>query len=733
MKHKIALGCILIGSLIIPTSADLRRGFSEERQTAQMNPAKDAQAPSSDQFPNAKSVRPEPNYEVKEFRERVPMRDGIELAVKIIRPAASGRFPAIVSYGPYHMLERPPEKWETVNQWIGGAANPAIPADPLQYYAYFAQRGYAMVEFDARGTDNSGGYTTDMYSDPERQDGYDMVEWIASQPWSNGNVGMWGISYGGVDTWQVAMLHPPHLKAIIVRSGTDDIYTDWAYPGGMPRGFYLYGYYLAYSTAQNFAPPNIEYTGAKWADIWQEHLDHNVPSSIVYLQHQLDGPYWRARSLRPDYDRVKCPVFVIGGWADYYSTALLRAFSHLRVPKKALIGPWAHFWPENALPGPRIDARGLYLRWFDQWLKGTETGIMSEPPITLFVTQYQPPAPVYIETKGFWRQENEWPLARAESTPMYLRAEGKLSEEPNTNPNDEHDEYTYDPTVGVMDGMYGRGATVPWVWAMPLDQRLDEAKSLTYTSPPLKKDTEVTGEPKADLFVSSSAEVAYFVAKVCDVSPDGVSKLVTYAGLNATHRTSDVNPEPLKPGEVYELKIDLEYLAYVFPAGHRIRVDIASADFQNAWPVSMPAVNSIYHSSRYPSRVVLPITPEQNPKLPPPQLPPSPNSLPKLQTIRKPDYGVTYNLIDQTAMVSVKSGTSQETFTVSKNDPAVALAVGNQEFDYNDHGLVVKLHVHAVTSSDATTFRHLEELDITLDDKPYFHKNWTIAVPRLFN
>ena len=338
---------------------------------------------------------------------------------------------------------------------------------------------------------------------------------------------------------------------------------------------------------------------------------------------------------------------------------------------------------------------------------------------------------MYIETKGFWRQENEWPLARAQDTPMYLRPQGELGREAMTHPQDEHDDYTYDPSAGVTSGIYARGPASPW--AMPLDQRLDEANSLTYTTPPLEKDTEVTGEPVADLYVSSSAEVAYFEVKICDVAPDGASKQVTYAGLNATHRTSNAHPEALKPGEVYELKIDLEYLAYIFPAGHRVRVDVASADFQNAWPVSKAAVNSLHYSSRYPSRVILPVVPEQNPKLPPPHLTPSPNPLPAMETIHKPDYKVSYDLIGQTATVSVGNGDSAGSFTVSKNNPAVAVAVKTGEYEFNEHGLVVKVHVHAVTASDAETFRHLEEVDITLDDKPYFHKSWTISVPRQYN
>jgi hypothetical protein len=728
VQGKITFYLLLIGGFIA-TASGLHKGFGREPQWAQSGlPNAEKKVSAYQGSPSDVYTSPGPTYKVKEFHERVHMRDGVELAVKIIRPAAEGRFPAVMSYDAYRTLRRSREQWIYANEALGGAPTPAAGSDPREYYDYFAERGYAMVAFDARGTGDSGGYTTGMYSDAERQDGYDMVEWIAAQAWCNGSVGMWGISYGGVDTWQVAMIHPPHLKAIIVRSGTDDVYTDWAYPGGVPRGFWMYGAYLPAHLAQNFAPPDSEFTGEKWAEIWEEHLQHNSPTSLEYLNHQLDGPYWRARSLRPDYDRIKCAVFVIGGWSDWYGTAELRAFAQLKVPKRALIGPWAHFWPENALPGPRIDARGEYLKWFDQWLRQVNTGIMNEPPVTIFVTQYQPPAPLYIEAKGSWRYENEWPPTRTHYTPVYLQAEGKLSSKPDQGAIDQHDDYRYNPAVGVMNGIYAGGQA--WPWAMPLDQRLDEAYSLTYTTPPLETDTEVTGQPVADIYVSSSAEVAYFAVKVCDVAPDGTSKKVTDGGLNATHRLSHAHPQLLKPGEVYELKIDLEYLAYVFPAGHRIRVDITSADFQNAWPVSKAALNSVHRNSKFPSRVILPIVPEQNPRLPSPCLTPSPNPLPTLEAVHKPNHRVSYDLINQRTTVSTGDGS---TFTVSSNNPAEAVASATQEYDFNEHGQVIKVRVHEITTSDAETFHHLVEVDVTLDDKPYFHKSWTISPARSFN
>ena len=663
----------------------------------------------------------EPKYKVKVIPDvRVRMRDGAELAARITRPDAEGKFPAIMSYNPYRRLSGMKTTY----------SEPRFEHN-LHSSSYFAERGYVMLDYDVRGTGNSGGSSQEMYSDDERRDGYDMVEWIAAQPWCTGNVGMWGMSYGGVATWQVAVQNPPHLKAVIVRSGTEDVYNDWTYPGGSPRSLFILGNYAAQMVASNFAPPDPELTGDKWAEIWEEHLQRNTPWSIGFLKHQVDGPYWASRSVRPDYDRIKCPVFVIEGWADWYQTAELRAFSHLKVPKRAWIGPWAHYWPENAFPGPRIDGRPEYLKWFDQWLKGINTGVMDEPPITLFVRQYQQPAPMYMQDKGFWRSEKEWPLARAKNTAMYFQTGGRLSREPSESSEDARDTYTYHPAVGVMSGILAQGSVAPW--AMALDQRLDEAYSLTYTTPPLESDLEVTGNPMADLFVSSSADVAYFEVKLCDVAADGISKMVADGGFNATRRSSRSKPEPLKPGEVYELKINLKSMAYVFPAGHRIRVDVASSDFQNVWPTSKPAVNNIHRTGKFPSRVILPIVPPQNPKLPAPDLKPSPNLLPEPETVAKPQHTVTFDLVNETTTLTTIQPTANATFTVSNKNPGEAVMKATRELVVSKPGSEIKVEAQSVTSSDTKVFRHLVEVEVLVNGKRHFQKSWSVVEPRGLN
>jgi putative CocE/NonD family hydrolase len=701
--------------------------------------------PQSDQKDNLQKVQPGqyvpsgPKYKVKVDRQvRARMPDGVELGTVVVRPDAEGKFPAIMSYSPYRSLSLVKSEYDD-RDYDNTKDGPS----------YFAEHGYAVVYYDVRGTGNSGGSSPDMYADKERRDGYDMVEWIASQPWCDGNVGMWGFSYSGVDQWQVGVQNPPHLKTLIVGSANTDVYLDWNYPGGVLRPF-MFVSYSPDMLAANFAPPMLDMVGSKWAEIWNERLENNVPWGVGYIQNQVDSTYWHHKSLAPGYDRIKVPVLLWSGWADWYPTPILRAFSNIKVPKKVFVGPWAHYWPDMARPGPRIDWRNIMLSWFDQWLKGKSTRVMDTPSVVLFVRKYKEPSERYYdEDAGFWRYENEWPLARTQSKPMFLRPDAALAAEADGKGSDQHDLYTYKPSVGMNAGIHSGGGIPPWGYQ--LDQRRDEAYSLTYTSSPLEQDLEVTGDPQAILYVSSSAKTAYFNVTLTDVAPDGTSKWVTNGSLLATHRDSHAQPEPLEPGKVYELKIDLLAASYVFSAGHRVRFDIASANFQNAWPTAESAVNTVYRNSKYPSRVVLPVAPPQNPKLPVPQLPPSSRHMESADELEMsaPVHRITFDpinetatLIEETAGKSTKSTSDatktrterRSSFTVSDKNPAEATekSVSSMFIDLPG-GVEIRIESNEVAVSNKDSFLYMPHVEVTIDGKKRFDKSWTIQVPRNLN
>jgi len=359
-------------------------------------------------------------YNTISERYFVPMRDGVKLSVHVHRPDSKEKFPAIIDYTPYRKGS------------LKESYDPAKPHHVLKY-------GYACVDFDIRGTGDSEGWNDSIYSDVEQKDGYYMIEWVASQSWCNGNVGMWGISFGGVVTLQQIMAASPHLKAVIVRSGTDDVYAEWTNPGGSPRP-YMYNCYAPIMAASNFSPPDPDEVGENWSKIWEERLKKNVPWGISFLQNLKYGSFWEKRALRGKYDKVKAAVFLVSGWADWYYNPLLRTFINLDVPKHIIVGPWSHNWPDVALPGPRIDWPYEAKRWFDYWLKGIDNGIMDEPPVRLFIREYSKPKTFFIEDKGYFRSEKEYPIKRAQKTPLYLENDSKLSfNSPDKNSNSKGD------------------------------------------------------------------------------------------------------------------------------------------------------------------------------------------------------------------------------------------------------------------------------------------------------
>ena len=656
-------------------------------------------------------------YPVKvHTRIRVAMRDGVELNVRITRPDAPGQFPGVMEYHPYRRLAAALPDWRDEYP-------PVVP--------FLAARGYAVVQYDVRGTGSSSGFSTDIYSPEERQDGYDMVAWIAAQPWCTGAVGMIGKSYGAVVQWQVAVQRPPALKAIVVRSANDDVYTGFTNPGGSIRPW-MFEYYAPLMNALNFSPPDPALVGERFAAIWAERLQQSAPWSLGYIRNTLHGPYWRDQSLAPDYERVQCAVLLIEGWADWYATEELRAFQRLSAPKKVIIGPWGHYYAEEreALPGPRIDARYEYLKWFDHWLKGVDNGVMHEPPVTVFVRGWQAPSLLCLEDAGTWRNEAAWPPAHVHPTAKYLSGGGSLADAAGDSGSDS---YAYRPSVGITTGRRGLGSTTPW--AMPIDQRLDEAFSLLFTTEPLHASLELLGEPVMLLHASSTAEVTYFHVKLCDVAEDGTSRLICDGGLLATHRNSHEEPEPLVPGQVYALRIPLRHCAYAIAAGHRLRVAVASAEFQNAWPTGQPAVNTVHHGGADASHIVLPVAHEHPHPLPAPDFAPSPHALPAIGTLARPDYRFELDLVEDTVSCVLRppdggSTSNRSRYTVSNRNPARTAIISSATHVAVHPTLDIRIEATCQTSSDETSYTHLSQVRITVDGAEHFSKSWSESVPR---
>ena len=450
-----------------------------------------------------------------------------------------------------------------------------------EYERLCEEGGLAVCRLDVRGTGSSAGIATDEYTAQEHEDICEVIAWLAKQEWSNGRVGMYGTSWSGFNSLQVACERPPALGAIVPIYASDDRYTDDVhYMGGALKAVDLVDWVL-YMVACNALPPVPAVFGDGWREEWERRVDGTEPWLLRWLEEQADGPYWRHGSVRPGYERIACPTMLVAGWADGYTNIAFRGFEALACPKRLLLGPWSHSSTATSLPGPHVDLVPELIRWFRRWLADEPNGIDEEPPMAVFARHSTRPAPDLAEMRGEWRSEAAWPPERL--TTLTLAPAGVGDDE-----------------IRVR-GDVGRAAWISCAarlpWGQPDDQRVDDAFSLTYDWEPLEQPLDVMGHPRVRLTLTSPVPVAYLSARLCDVFPDGTSALAGRGVLNLTHRDGHATPRPLEPGVRTEVELELEATSWVFEPGHRVRLALAGSDWPNTWPPPQAGVLSVDRAS----------------------------------------------------------------------------------------------------------------------------------------
>ncbi|MBM3613406.1 MAG: CocE/NonD family hydrolase [Alphaproteobacteria bacterium] len=307
-----------------------------------------------------------------------------------------------------------------------------------------------------------------------------------------------------------------------------------------------------------------------------------------WMSHQRRDGFWKHGSVCEDYSRIECAVYAIGGWVDGYSNAVFRMMQGLTCPKKALVGPWGHGRPHFAYPGPMIGYLQEQLRWWDHWLKGLDTGIMREPAFKAWMQDSVPPKSFYDMRPGRWVAEPCWPAPDLRIR-RYALSPGQLVEAVEAvedgGPAGPVLAIRSPETVGIAGGEwcpFGLGGVGP---ELPLDQRIDDGGALVFDSPPLAEQLEILGAPVATLSLSCDMPRANLVIRLSDMRPDGSVLRVTYGVLNLAHRDSHEFPAPLEPGRPYRIRLALNEIAHVFPAGHRLRIAVSTA----YWPILFPS------------------------------------------------------------------------------------------------------------------------------------------------
>ena len=501
----------------------------------------------------------------------IPLSDGIRLAARIWLPvdAESNPVPAILEYLPYRKND--------------GTA----PRD-ARLHPYFAAHGYAAVRVDMRGSGDSDGILRGEYLPQEQEDALEILAWIAAQPWCSGSIGMMGISWGGFNSLQVAARRPPELKAIVTVCSTDDRYADDVhYMGGCVLGSDMLNWASIMFTF-NGLPPDPAVVGERWREMWFDRLKNNRPLADQWLSHQRRDDFWKQGSVIEDYSAITCAVYAVGGWVDAYTNSVPRLLEGLTAPRKGLIGPWAHLYPHEGIPGPAIGFLQECLRWWDYWLKGTENDIMDEPMLRVWLPEGVPPRTFEAQWPGRWVAEEQWPPAGIKEQ-IYALDDGRLVDSPLAK------KALY--ITGAQINGLNAGEWCPFNgvgMGMPINQRIDDGLSLCFTSAPLEQPMEIMGRPEARLRVSVDQPIALLAVRLCDVAPDGASRLITWGMLNLTHRESHENPKPLTPGKIYDVTVKLNVAAYRIDRGHRWRLAVSPTYWPHAWPSPKPVELTLY-------------------------------------------------------------------------------------------------------------------------------------------
>ncbi len=693
--------------------------------------------------PDATSRLADPETHDHEVRwdVRVPVRDGLEMAANLwlprARPDAPGqRFPAILEMIPYGK-----DSWRRNGDTGRGE--------------WFAARGFALCRLDVRGTGGSPGVARDEYEDDQTRDGYDAVEWLAAQPWCNGNVGMWGISWGGFTSIQVAMLRPPHLRAILPMYATDDRYRDDVHLRGGCITASEKSQYAVSQLGMNAMPPLPAVRAPGWRDgpwreQWLARLEQTPPWLMAWLREQIDGPYWRRGSLAPDYDAIDCAVFAIAGWCDSYVDPAFRMQERCSGARiRTLVGNWGHSFPDDASPGPNLNWLHEAVRFFGAHLRRDPTGWDQEPAITWFEHEWAMPEAFPRAWPGRWRAASAVPVPGARPWALRLgaatlvEADGADEAESAEADDAEADAVPHRATVGTAGPLsWGAGGEPN---GLARDLRPDEARGLTYTSAPLARAVSVIGVPEAVLHVSATMPVATCVVRLSEVAPDGTSALVAQGVLNLTHRNSDTDPQPLVPGQVETVTIPLRATGYRFSPGHRIRLTVHTALWPVIWPSPLPGELRVHRGSAAPSRLILPVLPDDVPTLEPPAWDTSPARVRDVggdeqeqavwevaEDVLRGEVRVTIAEGGASALEDGSRVYSSERLVLRASDPDPAQANLDTEVVYVWSGpdFAAEIRADGAIASDGAAFDVTVDLDVRLDGEPFFARSWSERIPR---
>ncbi|WP_327273580.1 CocE/NonD family hydrolase [Streptomyces sp. NBC_01224] len=644
----------------------------------------------------------------------IPLPDGTRLYARIWRPLTDEPVPALLEYLPYRLSD-----WTAPRDW--------------QRHPWYAGHGYASVRVDVRGHGNSEGMPGDEYDATELADGVAVIHWLAEQEWCSGRVGMFGISWGGFNSLQIAALAPEPLKAVVTVCSTDDRYdNDVHYMGGSVLAVDMHAW-AATMLAFVARPPDPAQVGEGWKDMWLNRLEAVEPFIHTWLAHQTRDDYWKHGSVCEDYSAITANVLAVGGWHDPYRDTVLRLVEHLRPDKvRGLIGPWSHQYPDRGLPpGPAIGFLQETLRWWDQHLKDKDTGIMAEPLLRSWISESHRPATVYETLPGRWVGETGWPSENIAPVAYALQGGPQIVDSPQQ--------------TGLDAGRFfpfGNDAD------LPPDQRDEDAKSVCFEFPVEDAPIEILGRPRVKLRIRMDVPRGQAIARLCNVAPDGSSTLVTRGALNLSARHGRDRADDWPVGGTEDVTFDLNGIGHTFPPGHRIRLAVSSSYWPWIWPqagsvgftldadgsfvelpvrrhTEDPAIRFEEPEQSEPLGVVHPVTlDEQRPE----RLVVRDVAKGEWRLEVDPRYGGTRVYPDGLEFTE----DAVETYTIQENDPLSARTRSDWSIRLHRPEMAwdVRIETRSEISADDTDFITSDEVLCKDGGEVVFHRTWEKRIPR---
>ena len=629
----------------------------------------------------------------------IVMSDGCRLSARVWMPADADQKPApvILEHLPYRKRDGTIVRDQFTHPW-------------------FAGHGYVCIRTDMRGNGESEGLMDDEYTAQELQDAVEVIEWAAKQPWCNGNVGMMGISWGGFNSLQVAALAPDALKAVITLCSTVDRYADDIhYKGGC-----LLGENFGWSTnmlSYSSRPPDQALVGEKWREMWLLRLDNMEVSLSTWLRHQHRDAYWEHGSVCEDYSQIKAAVLSIGGWHDGYRNTISHLVENLSSPVKGIVGPWIHKYPHYAGPNPAIGFLQEAKRWWDQYLKGEETGVANDPDYRAYLMDSVKPERWLPDRPGRWIAEQEWPAKNIASVDYVLGADKTLSLKDASDQAGKAIEKSELTISSPQDCGFAAGEYFPFAFGdeLPSEQTPDDTRSLCFDGEVTEQDTDIVGAPSVTLRLSGDKPNGHVTVRLLDLRPDGTSALITFGMLNLTHRNGHQAPQEIVLNEAFDISLTLDQIAYRLPAGHRLRVALSTANWPTLWP-SPEVITLTVHEGT----LLLPLRPHAETAewaFEEPEAAPAWNK----QVLREEDYSRMTERDEATGLVTtvifcdfgenrdldhglISGGWMEENWMIHPDDPLSAKVTSHWHQKGGREGLMWRTDVATAMWSDADSF-----------------------------